>query len=97
MHMSFGKILIAVDDGLLAARAADVGAELARDLHAQLALVSVVDASAANAVAAEAPAYELLAEARANGKKLIQTLRAKPGPDPEALEFMPEALPAKRS
>ena len=41
--MSFRKILIAVDESPIAAHAADVGAQLATALGAELALVYVVD------------------------------------------------------
>jgi len=45
--MSFQRILIAVDDYAIAAHAADVGADLARSLGAEVALLHVVDLSIA--------------------------------------------------
>src|SRR5512146_3318422 len=43
----FKRILIAIDDGKPAARAVDVGIELARQVQGELALLHVVDSSAA--------------------------------------------------
>ena len=41
--MSFQKVLIAIDEDPVAAHAAEAGMELARSLHAQVALTYVID------------------------------------------------------
>lgn len=45
--MTFRRILIALGDGPIAAHAVDVGVDLARTLHADLALIHVLDPAAA--------------------------------------------------
>jgi nucleotide-binding universal stress UspA family protein len=45
----FQKILIAIDDEPIAAHAADIGAELARLLGAEMAFIRVIDAELVNA------------------------------------------------
>jgi nucleotide-binding universal stress UspA family protein len=47
--VSFKKVLIAVDSGPVAVRAAQTGVELARALGAEVAFIYVVDASLAYA------------------------------------------------
>ena len=70
--MPFQKILIAVDSDPVAMRAAEVGVELARAVNGQMALVSVIDRSTADAAAPETPRDELLAEAREHAAAAIQ-------------------------
>jgi nucleotide-binding universal stress UspA family protein len=63
--MSFGRILIALDDSAIAARAVDVGIELAAALKAQAALVYVVDPTFAFQPDSGVPAAEWVANAQA--------------------------------
>jgi nucleotide-binding universal stress UspA family protein len=93
--MSFQKILIAVDAGPLAAHAAAVGAELARSLGAQAALISVVDTSPAGAAGSEALLAELTAQARMDAKQLIVSIRGAIASGPMTLEFTPEGAAAE--
>ena len=70
--MSFRKILIAVDESAFAARAADIGFDLARSLGAEVAIIHVVDpAVVAYAPEGGLPAGELVTLAQQDGKKLL--------------------------
>ncbi|HLA12127.1 MAG TPA: universal stress protein, partial [Pyrinomonadaceae bacterium] len=70
--MSFRKILVAVDESAFAARAADVGFDLARSLGAEVAIIHVVDPSVvAYAPEGGIPASELIALAQQAGKRLL--------------------------
>jgi nucleotide-binding universal stress UspA family protein len=73
--MAFKRVLIAVDDSPIAARAADVATELARTLGAELAFVHAVDSSEAYAPESGVPAAELIALAEQDGKKLLEQFR----------------------
>ncbi len=70
--MSFRKILVAVDESAFAARAADVGFDLARSLGAEVAIIHVVDPSVvAYAPEGGIPAGELVTLAQQDGKRLL--------------------------
>lgn len=87
--MSFRKILIAVDESAFAARAADVGLELARSLGAEVALIHVVDPSV-DAYAPEGgiPASELIALAQQDGRRLVAAFSQRASLQPPPLEFI---------
>ncbi len=71
--MSFRKILVAVDESAFAARAADVGFDLARSLGAEVAIIHVVDPSVvAYAPEGGIPAGELVTLAQQDGKRLLR-------------------------
>jgi nucleotide-binding universal stress UspA family protein len=92
--MAFRKILIAVGNEPVAARAADVGAELARTLGAEMAFVHVVDSSLGYPADTGVPPDELLALAKQEGKKLVRHFRQRLSPQSAALEFLPVGGPA---
>ena len=87
--MSFRKILIAVDESAFAARAADVGFDLARSLGAEVAIIHVVDPSVvAYAPEGGIPASELVTLAQQDGKRLIAAFSQRASLQPAPLEFI---------
>ncbi len=92
--MSFRKILVAVESEPVAAHAADVGAELARALGAEMAFVHVVDSSLGYPADIGVPPNELTALAKQEAKKLVNDFRQRLPPQSAALEFIPVGGPA---
>jgi nucleotide-binding universal stress UspA family protein len=93
--MNFRRILIAVDSEPLAVHAADVGAELARALQAEMAFVNVVDPSLCYPDPADGlPTNELIALAEQEAKKLVGEFHQRLTPQSTALEFLPVGSPA---
>jgi nucleotide-binding universal stress UspA family protein len=93
--MSFQRVLIAVDDGPLAARAADVGLDLASKLGAQLAFVHVAYLIPALAYAgALVPEERLPGAPVQDGRKLLATFTARAQRDHAPTEFVPVGRPA---
>ena len=87
--MSFRKILIAVDESAFAARAADVGFDLARSLGAEVAIIHVVD-PAVDAYAPEGgiPLHELVTLAQQDGRRLLAAFGQRAGLQPAPHEFL---------
>jgi nucleotide-binding universal stress UspA family protein len=93
--MSFRKILVAVDESAFAARAADVGFDLARSLGAEVAMVHVVDPSVvAYAPEGGVPASELVALAQQDGQRLLAAFGQRAALQPAPLEFLRVGKPA---
>ena len=92
--MAFRRVLIATDTDPMAAHAADVGAELARALGADIAFVRVINSAmvypADNAIQPD----RLEADARQEAKKLIGDFRQRLAPQSPALEFISVGDPA---
>jgi nucleotide-binding universal stress UspA family protein len=88
--MSFRKILIAVDESVFSARAADVGFELARSLGAEVAIIHVVD-PAVDAYAPEGgiPVNELVTLAQQDGRRLLAAFAQRALLQPAPHEFIP--------
>ena len=87
--MSFRKILIAVDESAFAARAADVGFDLARSLGAEVALIHAVDpAVVAYTPEGGIPAGELVNLAQQDGKRLLAAFAQRAALQPAPLEFI---------
>ena len=93
--MSFRKVLVAVDSSPLAVHAADVGAELARALGAELAFIHVVDLAVGFLPDTGVPAGELVALAEKSGKELLEQFRRRLPEATVPLEFMTTGKPAK--
>jgi nucleotide-binding universal stress UspA family protein len=93
--MTFRKILVAVDESAFAARAADVGFELARSLGGEVALIHVIDPSV-DAYAPEGgiPASELIALAQQDGKRLLAAFGQRASLQPPPFEFIRVGKPA---
>lgn len=93
--MSFKKILIAADESVFAARAADAGLELARQLGAEVAFVNVVDPAMARVAADTGILHEhWQAMAQRDAKDLLHALAARAAATPPALEFVVTGKPA---
>lgn len=88
--MTFRKILIAVDSEPVAARAADLGAELARALGSEMAFVNVVDSSLIYPADTGIPPNELTASA----KRVVRDFHQRLVPRSLALEFVQVGSPA---
>lgn len=82
----FKNILIAIDDSAPAACAADAAAELAAQLGARLALVHVVDVTAAIIPESGLPEQRLLNELRRGGQELLD----------QAEQRLPRGLPVEK-
>ena len=67
--MAFRRILLAVDESPIAAHAADLGADLAKRLGAELAFICVVDPGENVAPGSGMSAAELIALAQQDGKR----------------------------
>jgi nucleotide-binding universal stress UspA family protein len=93
--VAFRAILIAIDNEPVAAHAADVGAELARALGAQLALVHVVDSALGYPADTGIPPNELIASAKEEAKRLVGDFRRRLPPPATALEFIEAGNPAE--
>jgi nucleotide-binding universal stress UspA family protein len=87
--MSFRKILVAVDESAFAARAADVGFELARSLGAEVAIIHVVD-PAVDAYAPEGgmPVSQLVTLAQQDGRRLLAAFAQRAALQPALHEFI---------
>lgn len=92
--MSFRKILIAVDSGPVAANAAGVGADLARSLGAEVALITTVDTSSDFGGETGVSPKELLEQVRQEGKRLLAGFRKRLSLDASALEFVQQGAPS---
>jgi len=92
--VSFRRILIAVDESPIAAHAADVGAQLATALGAELARVYVVDPTQTVAPDSGVPAADLIALAEKDAKRLLAGFRQRAPQGNPSLEFVAVGKPA---
>jgi nucleotide-binding universal stress UspA family protein len=93
--VSVKKVLIAVDSGPVAVRAAETGVELARALGAEVAFIYVVDASLAYPGDTGTPAGELIAAAKLDAQRLLTAVRQRLSPQPSVLELIPVGSPSE--
>jgi nucleotide-binding universal stress UspA family protein len=91
--MSIRKILIAVDEQPLSVRAAELGAELARALGGEVALIHVH----AQAYPGDTgiPPQQLIAQAQEDSKRLVAGFRERLSLPPSTLEFVQTGAPAE--
>ncbi|HUZ96705.1 MAG TPA: universal stress protein [Edaphobacter sp.] len=95
--MTFNRILIAIDESTFAAHAADVGTDLATQLGAEVAFVTVVDSAAMpNTADSGVPAAEWLAMLRHDAKTLLGTFASRRAIAPPPLQFLEEGKPATK-
>lgn len=95
--MEFKKVLIAVDESPYAARAAEAGVALARQLGAVVAFVAVAEtAGAGYAGDTGVTAEEWIAMVRRDAQSLLSGYVARAATVPPALEFLEEGRPAAR-
>jgi nucleotide-binding universal stress UspA family protein len=92
--VAFRRVLIATDTDPMAAHAADVGAQLARTLAAEIAFVRVIDSALVYPADTAIPPAQLEAEARQEAKKLVGDFRQRLSPQSPALEFISVGDPA---
>jgi nucleotide-binding universal stress UspA family protein len=92
--VSFERILIAVNGEPIAAHAADVGADLARSLAAQVALIYVVDSSPGYGADTGVAPHELIDSAKRDGKKLVSEFRSRLLLQSSALDFVQAGSPS---
>jgi nucleotide-binding universal stress UspA family protein len=92
--VSFERILIAVNGEPIAAHAADVGADLARSLAAQVALIYVVDSSLGYGADTGVAPHELIDSANRDGKKLVSEFRLRLSLQSSALDFVQAGSPS---
>jgi nucleotide-binding universal stress UspA family protein len=86
--MSFKRIIIAVDESPFAARAAEVGIELAKALKADLAFFHAIDPSALSAPEGGVPRDVLASLAERDARNLLAAFRERAALSPPALEFL---------
>ncbi len=95
--MTFRKILIAIDDSTFAAHAADVGTDLATQLGAEVAFVTVVDPAAMPYSGdSGVPATEWLAMLKRDAKSLLNAFALRRTITPPPLQFLEEGKPATK-
>lgn len=92
--MSFKRILVAIEAGPIAARAADVAIGLARSLGAELAVIHAIDPALGYAPESEVPAAELIKLAQDEGKRLLAAFRQRAAVEPAPVEFSPTGRPS---
>jgi nucleotide-binding universal stress UspA family protein len=80
--MTFGRVLIALDESALAAHAVAAGCDLARALKADIALVYVVDPTLAFLPESGIPAADLMAELKREGERLLSAAAKRIGDSP---------------
>ena len=86
--MVFRKILIAIDDEPIAAHAADIGAELARVVGAEMAFIRVIDPELVNAADTGIQPDVFVASAKDDARKLIDDFRKRLPQQTAVLEFV---------
>lgn len=95
--MTFKKILIAIDESTFAAHAADVGTDLATQLGAEVAFVTVVDAAAMPYAAdSGVPTAEWLAMLKRDAETLLNAFASRRAITPPPLQFLEEGKPATK-
>lgn len=91
--MPFHRVLIALDESVIAAHAVEVGADLAKALQAQTALVYVADPTLASEPDGGVPLAELLAALKREGQAFLAAAAQRLG-DPPPWQFLKEGAPA---
>lgn len=95
--MKFKKILIAVDPSAFSAHAAGAGLDLAQQLDAEVAFVTVVDPAVTQAAAdSGVPAEGWMAMAQRDAKDLLHDFRSRAPATRPALEFVETGNPVKK-
>jgi len=95
--MAFKRILIAIDESTFAAHAADVGADLASQLGAEIGFITVVDpAEARYAGDSGVSAGEWLAFLKRDAKSLLNAFVARRTMTPPPLQFLEDGKPAAK-
>lgn len=93
--MTFQRVLIALDESTAATHAMEVGADLAKTLGAQIALVHVIDPKLASAPEGGLPASTALDALRREGRRLLRVASLRIGGDPLPWEYLVEGNPRR--
>lgn len=93
--MTFRKILIAVDQGPIAVRAADVGIELARSLDAEIAVIHTYEPPVVYGTDIGVPPAELATMAREEAARVLLGFRQRQSLEPAVSEFLEIGKPAE--
>jgi len=91
--MAFHKVLIALDDGPVAAHAVDVGIELSRVLRADVALIHVLEPPVSYDADIGVPPAELAEIAKQEGRRLLDGVRSRLLLEPSTLSFLESGSP----
>ena len=95
--MKFKRILVAIDESTFAAHAADVATDLAAQLGAELAFVTVVDTSVMPYTGDSGmPVDEWLTMMRRDAKSLLNAFAARREVTPPPLQFLEEGKAATK-
>ena len=93
--MSFQRILIAVDESVFAAHAADAGLDLARQLGAEVAFVTVIDpATIRLGVESGVSEEQWVARTQREARSLLNAFSMRAAATPPPLEFVETGKPA---
>lgn len=92
--MAFGRILIAVDSGRVAAHAAKIGAELASLVGAQVGLIHGVVAPLSYTSEDAASTENVIAQAVQEGERLLSSFHQRLALPPSTLDFVEFGRPA---
>jgi nucleotide-binding universal stress UspA family protein len=94
--MSFKNILIAVDESTFAAHAADLGLDLARQLDAEVAFITVVEPAVMSSSDSGISADRWLAMAQREAKDLLNAFTSRAATSPPPLLFVETGKPAAK-
>ena len=95
--MSYKRILIAVDDSVFAAHAAQAGVDLATQLGAELAFITVVNTALLRGIPDSGiPADQWLAAAQREARNLLNAFVSRAAATPPPLEFAETGKPAEK-
>ncbi len=95
--MSFKRILIAVDESAIAARAAEIGIGLSNCLKGEVAFMHVIDTSHIRvSPKIEASIEKSITLAEQEGRKLLSAFRERAATTPPAFEFLEIGKPAAK-
>lgn len=92
--MTFNRILIAVDDEPVAAHAVEIGIALAHSLHANAALIHVMERPVPVGADIGVSPAELSSHTRAEGRRLLSGVRHRLSLRPVVQEFLESGNPS---
>ena len=91
--MAFQRILIAIDGGSVGAYAAIIGIDLARSLHAEFALVNVIDPSEIFAPETGTEVDDFALRAEQDGTRVMTEFCAQLPAGTEPVQYLPRGAP----
>lgn len=91
--MGFQRVLIALDGSPASVHAGEVGAEIARSLHAEIALVHAVDPALGSLPESGVSPKDLMRSAENEGRQLLATFRHASGLLMPSFDFVEAGTP----